>query len=396
MAIELTMPKLGLTMDEGTINSWLIKEGEYIEAGKTLLTIETDKVTIDVESPASGTLLKIFVKEGETVPVSHLIGYLGRPGEALPERLVQEKPTSNFVPAKIKPEKIDNLRSSFQTGLPILISPIARKLAEANNLDYSTIKGTGPGGRIVEEDIQKVLKAENANEANKLYRLEKISPLKRVTAQKMTESFRDVPHFYLQKQIMVDKMVELRERLNSNTQQNTLIHLTYTDFFLKSIAVSLQSHTWLNACWAEDGIHLFNEVNLGFAVATPKGLVVAVIKDAQSKSLTTIAKERGELSKKAKENSLTQDDISGGTFTLTNLGMYEIDSFMPIINPPQTAILAIGGISEKPVVEDHKVEVRQVLNITLAADHRTVDGVQAAEFVNSFTQLITDNPDKLI
>lgn len=395
MAIELTMPKLGLTMDEGTINSWLIKEGDQIEAGKTLLTIETDKVTIDVESPATGTLLKILVKEGETVPVSQLIGYIGQPGEILPDVKAQKKP-SQLKPESPKPvnQAISNLGSA--TDKPVSISPIARKLATENKIDFSMIQGTGPGGRIIEEDIRNALKAKEIEKEGTLYRTEKVTPLKRKMAQKIAESFREVPHFYLQKQLIVEKLVALREKLLLDSQKSNSVHLTYTDFLLKSLAVTLQSHPYLNASWAEDNIHLFHAINLGFAVATPRGLVVAVIKDAQTKSLADIALERSDLSKKAKENLLSQDEVSGGTFTLTNLGMYGIDSFMPIINPPQCAILATGAISEKPVAQDHQIVLQQTLAVTLAADHRVVDGTQAAEFLVTFAELLTERPEQLV
>jgi len=395
MAIELTMPKLGLTMDEGTINSWLKKEGDYIEAGKTLLTVETDKVTIDVESPVSGTLLKILVKEGETVPVSQPIGYIGQPGEILPDAKVQEKVPPQHTPEFTKPVEITTSIPGSGTERPVSISPIARKLAAENKIDFSDVQGTGPGGRIIEEDIQKLIKANDSEDKNKHYRAEKISPLKRITAQRMAESFRETPHFYLQKQLNVDKLVAIKEKLISDTKQSNSFHVTYTDFLLKNLALTLQSHPYLNASWVEDNIHLFQAINLGFAVASPKGLVVAVIKDAQIKSLSDIAMERSDLSKKAKENLLSQDDVSGGTFTLTNLGMYGIDNFLPIINPPQSAILAVGAISEKPVVYDHQIGIHQMLDVTLAADHRVVDGAQAAEFLVSFTEILTNWPDKL-
>ena len=353
-------------------------------------------MTIDVESPATGTLLKILVKEGETVPVAQLIGYLGQPGEIAPEENINKKNTQSQISEMPTQVEITRHDPNPEILKPLSISPIARKLAEANQIDYSLIIGTGPGGRIVEADIQNILNADNSVKSENSFRVEKISASKRLTAQKMSESFRDVPHFYLQKQLNVDKLVALREELNNTPVQVGAIHLTFTDFLLKGLAVSIQSHSYMNSSWHEEGIHIYDSVNLGFAVASSKGLIVAVIKDSQSKSLYEIANERSELSKKATDNLLSHDDVSGGTFTLTNLGMYGIDNFLPIINPPQSAILAIGAISEKPVVQNHKVEIHFVLDITLAADHRVVDGAQAAEFIATFVKVLTDSPNQLV
>ena len=396
MVTEITMPKLGLTMEEGTVTYWLIKEGQPVEGGKPLLTVETDKVSIDVESPASGILLKILVEEGNTVPISTLIGYIGEPGEMIPEATEKQAKAEEIVSSAVKMVEKVTVTTQKEVGKPVSISPLARKLAVDNQIAYEGITGTGPGGRIIEDDIRKAMQMSTPEKQGVSFTLEKLSPIKRITAQRMSESFQNVPHFYLRRQLNMEKMAALKDRLGQDAGLAGQAKITYTDLLLKALAEALKMHPYMNASWSEEGIRLYQKVNPGFAIALPQGLVVAVIKDSHSKLLATIARERALLIEKAGTGKLDQDDLSGGTFTLSNLGMFDIDDFSPIINPPQSGILAIGTIAEKPVVENHQVQIRRMMNVTLAADHRVVDGAQAAEFLKSFAELVEVKPELLM
>jgi pyruvate dehydrogenase E2 component (dihydrolipoamide acetyltransferase) len=396
MAIEITMPKLWLTMDEGTINNWFVKEGQYVEAGKPLLTVETDKVAIDVESPADGVLLKILIKEGQTVPISTLIGYIGEPGEVLPVQKENVK-----VSPTVQPEVKENIlrldvTKTARSEAPVQISPLAKKLAVEHEIDYHSIKGTGPGGRIIEDDVRKAISSLTQESYTIPFKFEPLSPIKKITAERMSMSFHSAPHFYLRRQIHMDKLVEIKENFDDKASEGSSQKLTYTDLLIKGIAKALLTHPYLNASWSDDGIRIFQRINIGFAIASTRGLLVTVIKDADAKSLSDISEERALLVKKASEDQLSEEDINGGTFTLTNLGMYDVDDFSPILNPPQCGIMAVGKISEQPVAEDHQIQLRKIMNVTLAADHRVVDGVEASKFLATFAEMIEKEPEKLI
>ena len=396
MVTEITMPKLGLTMEEGTVTYWLVKEGQPVVAGKPLLTVETDKVSIDVEAPANGILLKILVEEGITVPISTIIAYIGEQGEKVPEKVEKPAEPEATAPAMIRTVGKQPAASPREPGKPVSISPIAKKMAAENHIPYENIIGSGPGGRIVEDDIRKAIQESVQKKPEVPFTVEKLSSIKRVTAQRMSESFQTVPHFYLRRQLNMEKIAALKDRLGQDAGLAGQVKITYTDLLLKALAEALKAHPYLNASWSEEGIRLYQTVNLGLAIAVPQGLVVAVIKDAGSKSLENIAMERATLVEKAGAGKLTQDDIRDGTFTLTNLGMFDIDDFSPIINPPQSGILAIGTIAEKVVAENHQVQIRRMMNVTLAADHRVVDGAQAAEFLKSFAELVDVKPELLV
>lgn len=392
MAIEIIMPKLGLTMETGTISSWLFKEGERVQAGEALLSIETDKVTIDVEAPASGVLLKIIELQGSSVPVAQVIGFIGEPGEDLPELKQPPEKTIHETP----PSSLKQAASTAEPdpSKPVAISPIARKLAAQHRIDYSRLTGSGPGGRIVEADILGQLE-QQPSPAEPPYELKPLSSLQKLAALRMSQSAHDAPHFYLKREVIVDELVKLRERLLPEYEQDQNIRLTFTDLMLKSTAAALVEHPYLNASWDDGAVRLYQTVNMGLAVATQQGLVVVVIKNAQKKSLAEISTERKQLTEKAQSGKLSRDDISAGTFTLTNLGMLGIDEFFPIINPPQSAILAVGSITEKPVAKQHEIVLCQTMQVTLAADHRVVDGAMGAAFLAALAHMLSEKPDKI-
>lgn len=393
MITEVTMPKLGLTMDEGTILDWFKDEGDAVRIGEALLSVETDKVSIDVETPASGILLKIVVLAGKTVPLGEVIAYIGDKGEAAPEktRLGQES-TSPVAPAA-ESKKVEVI--SPTTAGPIKVSPIARKLAKENQIDLSAVQGTGPQGRIVEADIRALLSARETVAQRQIafgevpYHLQSLTSVRKVTAQRMSESFRAIPHFYLSIELSVAQLSALRQQLAAEYEDRFGIHLTYTDLLIRALALNLPRHPLLNAAfYSESDIKLYDEINPGFAIATTQGLVVGVIHHADHMSLMEIAQARHILALKAQERRLTPQDVSGGTFTLTNLGMYGIDDFSPIINPGQSAILAIGAIADRPISEGGQLVLRPTLRLTLAVDHRVADGVVGALFLQDLRPVL--------
>jgi pyruvate dehydrogenase E2 component (dihydrolipoamide acetyltransferase) len=325
-----------------------------------------------------------------------VIGYIGEPGETIPDEKKQDKPKDDIVIKLAKPadKKIPIAKS--EGNKRVSISPLARKLSVKNNIDYSSIVGTGPNGRIVEEDVRGIIKGKQDESFDIPFDLEKQSSAKRLTAQRMSESFQNAPHFYLRREINVENMKILREKMIEKGKRDKPLRVTYTDFLIKALAETLIAHPYLNASWSSDGIRLYHVANIGFAVATLQGLVVAVIKDAKSKSIIDIANERNTLVEKAKSSILRLEDVGGGTFTLTNLGMYGIDEFSPILNPPQSGVLAVGAIVKKPVAENNNIVLRNMMNVTLAVDHRVVEGAQAADFLMFFADLISKNIKQLL
>jgi len=399
MITEVTMPKLGLTMDEGTILSWMKGEGDTVRAGETLLSVETDKVAIDVEAPANGTLLKIVVPVGSTVPLGEVIAFIGEPGEAIPEitKIAPESTSMDNPPAQAGAAEA---APAAQPG-PIKISPIARRLAEENKIDLSSVQGSGPQGRIVEADIlaipskkEKAAKPQ-AGKAEVAYQLQALTPVRKVTALRLSESFRTIPHFYLSVELNVALLVALRQELSPFLEAQSGIRLTHTDLLLRALALNLPRHPSLNAAYYnESEIKVYDEINPGIAIATEQGLVVGVIRHADRMSLGEIAVARHSLAAKAQERRLTPQDITGGTFTLTNLGMYQVDDFSPIVNPGQSAILAVGAVRERPVGEEGKLVLRPTLHMTLAVDHRVADGAAGALFLKDLGAVL-EAPDAL-
>jgi len=393
MATPVLMPKLGLTMTEGTIVSWLKAEGDPVNPQEPLFIVETDKVTLEVESPAGGILLKILHQTGETLPLETLLAYIGEAGEKLPSPESQITPTlaANSAPRDSHPSPAEG-DSSFklpQSTSPIKASPIAKKLATQHNIDLSQIKGSGPDGRIIEADVRKAIEEklgtpalEHSTPSIAEYEDIPINNLRKITAQRMEKSFSSIPHFYLKTQANLQRLLELRARLKPVYESDGL-HLTYTDLFLFAVAQTLPHHPLLNAHKIKpDHTRIFKTVNLGVAVAVEGGLVVPVIHQAEKLSLIELCRQRNDLTQKAKTKQLTPQALSDATFTLTNLGMFGVEEFYPIINPPQSAILAVGAISEKLIaMQGAPAGWQPTVALVLAVDHRVADGVEAANFL---------------
>lgn len=393
MATTVIMPKLGLTMTEGTIERWLKQEGDRVEKGDPLVEIITEKINFQYESPASGILRKILHHEGEVVPVATPIALLVEEGEALPEfeAIQPEAPVEMHRPAAVE-------REIRESRTRIFISPIARKIAEERGLDLSLLKGSGPGGRIIKQDVLEAAEKASAREVKPPLPLEKpagrVIPLKgirKIIARRMTESFQSIPHFYLSLEVDMSCLQDLRERLKDEVEKRAGIKLTLTDILVKVAASALKDHPIINSRIEEDHIRLLEEINIGVAIALEDGLIVPVVHHADKKSLTEIALTLRDLTERARGGKLSLEDVGGGTFTLSNMGMLGIDKFNPIINPPECSILGVGRTIEKPVVQAGEIRIRPMAWFNLSSDHRIIDGATAALFLNHLKRTI-ENP----
>jgi len=380
MSKEFVMPKLGMTMEEGTITRWIKKEGEKVEKGEPIVEVMTDKVNIEVESPDNGTILKILAKEGDVVPILQPIAIIGEAGE---EIKVAEK--------KEEPEAVEE---------EIPASPAAKRLSREAGIDLSLIKGTGPGGRIVEEDVRSYIEAHKEKvttqpppvstpvaEVTPLSKEEPISSVRREIASKLSKSYREAVHITLEFSADVTGIVEIRERLKEKAEKNKLPVPTFNDIFVRIVSLVLKDYPELNAHFDGEKLTVFSTVNMGVAVAVKEGLLVPVVKEAEKKNIFEIAKITGDLVNRTREGKVLPDELSGGTFTITNLGMFGIDFFTPIINPPQVAILGIGRI--KDVLKPGNTVISEVV-LSLSVDHRVVDGAPAARFLKDVGEALKD------
>ena len=414
MAEKIIMPKLGLTMEEGIINKWLVKEGDQVEKGDALFEVATDKVNMEVESTANGVVLKIIAGEGETIPITQTVAYVGKPGE-----VIEEKEEVVPTPQETKKESVtvptEETKATANTEAAkerIKASPLARRLADEYGLDLSKIEGTGPGGRIVKEDIEnayqqkktvtpqkaEILKTEPAIKTKGTVtpseelpkEIIPLSRMRKIIAERMHSSMINKPHFYLQMEVLADELVKLRGRMLPLIEKTTGLRISYNDILIKIIAQSLEKFPTINAYFLDNGIQMNSAINIGVAVALEDGLIVPVVKNANLKGLSQIVVETNDLSKRARESKLLPEEITGGTFTISNLGMYGVDSFNAIINAPESAILACGAIKKRPYVDGENIIVTSLMNLTLSGDHRIVDGAVAAQFMQYLKNLIEE------
>ena len=381
MVTEVIMPKMGQTMERGKIIKWLKKDGEEVRRGDPLLEIETDKTTIEVEARESG-ILKIIAEEGEEVPIATTIAYIIKEGETIPEGKEPKK-----TPEKAEATAVKRVKAS----------PLARKIAEEKGIDLTKVQGTGPGGRITKNDVLAYLEreaeaasAEKASMESTLpeYEVVPMSSMRRAIARKMVESKTYAPHFYVTVQVDMTEAVRMRENLIPLFEAKKGVRLSFTHLLIKAVASALEKYPQLNATFEEDEIRIWKDVNIGIAVSLEDGLIVPVLRGANKLDLFEIASQASELVTKAREKRLREDEFSGGTFTISNMGAVGVDSFIAIINIPETAILATGRISDKPAVVDGELTIRKMMNMTLSADHRVVDGVTAAKFLQEIKRLL--------
>jgi len=398
MATTVIMPKLGLTMKEGTIEKWLKQEGDRVEKGEPLVEIITEKLNFQYESPASGILRKILHPEGKVVPVTTPIAIIAEEGEALPEfeAIKSEVPIEAPMPAAAVRKEMKEHRER------IFASPFARKTAQEKGIDLSLLKGSGPGGRIIQTDVISAVErvqTEGARPSVPAQKpADKLIPLKgirKIIARRMTESFRDTPHFYLSVEVDMSAVQDLKERVKDEVEKRAKVRLTLTDILVKVVASALKEHPIINSRIEGDQIRLLEEINVGVAIALDDGLIVPVVHHADQKSLTEIASVIRNLTRRARRGKLTLEDVGGGTFTLSNMGMLGIDKINPIINPPECSILGVGRTVEKPVVQGGEIKIKPMAWFSLSSDHRIVDGAAAGLFLNHIHKII-ENPDLLL
>jgi pyruvate dehydrogenase E2 component (dihydrolipoamide acetyltransferase) len=392
------MPKLGLTMKEGTIEKWLKQEGDRVKKGEPLVEIITEKLNFQYESPASGILRKILHPEGKAVAVTTPIAIIAEEGEALPEfeAIKPEAPIPAPLPAAAVRSEIKEHRER------IFASPFARKIAQEKGIDLSLLKGSGPEGRIIQTDVLKAserVQTEGVSASGPAQKAtEKLIPLKgirKIIAQRMTESFRDVPHFYLSIEVDMSAVQDLKEKVKDEVEKRAKVRLTLTDILVKVVASALKEHPIINSRIEGDQIRLLEEINVGVAIALDDGLIVPVVHHADQKSLTEIASAIRTLTKRAKRGKLSLEDVGGGTFTLSNMGMLGIDKINPIINPPECSILGVGRTVEKPVARGGEIKIKPMAWLSLSSDHRIVDGAAAGLFLNHIQKII-ENPAFLL
>lgn len=454
MAISVLMPKMSFVVTEGTILEWLKKPGDQVTKGEPLLVVESEKATVEIESPGAGILGPDLASPGTTVPITTTIGYILEPGEEPPklelsrkesgreeepaetgaerseaaasgsqqEEKAQEGPIRASPSAKrlarehgvdlaeivgsgpqgriVEKDVTAFLEAQTQAEVksPVRATPAARKLASEMAIDLSMVEGTGPGGRVTLEDVKKVSQVTEADplwEGGLATEQVELTTIQRIAAERMSLSFRTAPHFYLSLQVDMSQAVSMREGLLTSVEASTGVRLSFSDILVCAVAQALKEHPTLNVTFEKDQLRRYQEINVGLAVDTSRGLTVPVFHGADRLSLPELAQRRAEIVDRANNNRLTPEDVSGGTFTVSNLGMFGIDVFGAIINPPQAAILAVGQIARRPVVVGDEIQIRPTMWLSLSVDHRAVDGATAARFLQTLVYYL-ESPHQLL
>lgn len=432
MAEVIRMPRMSDTMEEGNIIGWLKEEGDEVESGDTLAEVETDKATMELDSYFDGVLLHIAVKEGP-VPIDGVIAVIGEEGEDWKAAIESAgdaggngQSAEEEAPQKEEPKEekqtaeVSSDSGSDDSGKRVKASPLARSMARESGIDLSAVSGSGDGGRIVKKDIEAYLDDKKSAPApapapaapaqekpaapaaakeeapavvpfsfsggGDNYEDKPISQMRKVIARRLSESKFTAPHFYLTVEINMDKAIKIRKRLNEVAPTK----ISFNDFVVKAAAYSLRQHPGINASWLDDKIRYNKDVNVGVAVAIDEGLMVPVIRYADMKTMSQINTEVKELAVRAKNRKLQPEEMQGNTFTISNLGMFGIEEFTAIINPPDACILAVGGIIQKPIVKNGEIVPGNMMKVTLSCDHRVVDGATGAQFLNTFKDILED------
>ncbi|MBV9228430.1 MAG: pyruvate dehydrogenase complex dihydrolipoamide acetyltransferase [Chloroflexi bacterium] len=435
---EITMPRLSDTMEEGTISHWLKKPGDEIKKGDILAEIETDKATMDLEAYEEGTLQQILVQEGETAPIGKAVALIGSGAEvqapapaaarsgtdgagAAPAAARSGAEQAEATPAQASPPKAETKSAPPETAKvgergAIKASPLARRMAEEHNIDLSQVQGTGPGGRIVRDDIEDLLeqRAAPAAQAPKPAasvqeapapaappsappaeaEIVKLSRVQMLIARRLTESKQTIPHFYVSSEVDMTDMLAMRQTFNAATGEEG-VKVTVNDLIVKACALALEKFPEINSSLKDDSFIRYKHINIGIAVDAPTGLVVPVIRDANIKGVRSIARESKALITKARNNKLAPADLEGGTFSVSNLGMMDASNFIAVINPPQAAILAIAAARKQFVPMDGQPVIRDMMSMTMSTDHRIVSGATVARFLQEVKQLL-QNPYSLL
>ena len=422
MSVNILMPALSPTMEEGTLAKWLVKEGDRIQSGDLIAEIETDKATMEFEAVDEGIIGKLLVTEGsEGVKVNSPIAIILDDGEDLEVQETKDitsqvKPKEQTVISAAPLETKNPLTGVAQTSsLRIFATPLARRLAKENGVDLGSINGSGPHGRIVKNDVLNInASSPIANQetladpvlrtntvqtsgssvknlyADREFKEIPLNSMRKTVATRLTEAKQNIPHFYLRKEIKIDELLQVRSRLNAHLAERNN-KLSINDFIIKSCALALQSVPMANAVWAEDKILQLKPSDIAVAVSVEDGLFTPIIRDADKKSLSNLSKEMKELAEKARSKKLMPSEYQGGSFSISNLGMFGVDDFDAVINPPHGAILAVGRVLKKPIVNyDDTISVSNVMSLTLSVDHRVIDGALGAELLQSIAKYLED------
>lgn len=439
MAKEVFMPKLSSTMEVGTLLQWFKEEGDPVEIGEPLFEIMTDKINIEVESYEEGVLLKRYYDVDDEIPVNTVIGFVGEEGEDVPDQQPEvsgEDTSDRDAPSVVEEEQVADEVVTADSSKKVRATPAARRVAREKNIDLASVNGSGPKGRIHEADVVaavdtqrttplaekiaadkgidlrdvkgtgangKIQKADvlghgaapTASEPAEAPERIKLRGLRKAVADKMLESTRNIPHVTLTSEIDMSQVIDVRKQLLPVVEEQTGFRLSYTEIIIKAVAHVLGNHPKVNASLVGDEIVMNKAVNIGLAVAIDDGLIVPSVPDANKKGLAELTEVSKTLGQKARDGKLKPAEMSGSTFSISNLGMYAVDGFTPIINPPETAILGVGRIVEKPVVVDGSVEVRPMMVLSLSFDHRAIDGAPAAAFLTELKERL-ENPYGLL
>ena len=395
MATVVMMPKLGLTMTEGTIEKWLKQEGDRVEKGEPLVCILTEKISYEYESPFSGVLRKILGGVNEVVSITEPIAIIAGAEEDISNLALSQTPAP-----QMKEERLPEISagSNPSEDKRVLASPLARRIAQEKGVDLSKIVGTGPGGRITQDDVLKAFQTKGKPSVPLEISAPEVIPvsgIRRTIGQRMSESKKNIPHFYLSIEVDMTKFIELRKQMSESIEKEKGVRVSVTDLLVKVVAHALQKQPLVNSTFEGQHIKLCREINIGVAMAGKDGLIVPVIRRANECSIGEISSRTKDLNQRLQDGTLSLDNVTGGTFTLSNLGMYGIDLFTAIINPPQCVILAVGKVSNKPVAMNDQVVIKPMMWMTLSVDHRILDGKQAAEFLGEIRSLV-ENPHLLL
>jgi pyruvate dehydrogenase E2 component (dihydrolipoamide acetyltransferase) len=408
MPIEILMPALSPTMKEGGLAKWIKKEGDKIKAGDVIAEIETDKATMEVEAVDEGTLGKIFVQEGsENVAVNSLIALILEDGEdasALDSYQTKTSPTIE----KETQSKDDATKIKIEQNQPnitnerIAISPLAKRIAKEQNVDTTKIIGSGPKGRIIKDDILNSKEQHKSKPISGIiarnpeeHRAIKNNNIRKIIAKRLVESKQNIPHFYLSTDLQIDKLLEIKKSLNDlapiDQDNKASYKISVNDLMIKAVSLALREVPEANSSWSDEATLLYNNIDISIAVAVDGGLLTPIIKNSDQKSIVAISNEMKLLAKKARDGKLQPEEFQGGGFSISNLGMYGINNFQAIINPPQSCILAIGAGLQKPIIDNNKIVIATIMSVTLSSDHRCVDGAVGAKFLESLRKFV-QNP----
>jgi len=430
MATQVVMPKLSPTMEEGQLARWLKKEGDKVAMGEPLAEIDTDKATMEMQALSNGVLRKILIQEGESAPLGQPIAIIGEADEDISDLLKtasaskpaaaaapEKSPESDATPAPVTPKDETPEPSASTDGKKpqesaapsgrMLISPIAARMAAEAGIDLKSLRGSGPGGRIVKSDVEAAKTQKPAAASGKLtplsalrkaqagavsgpsaYRDEPLSEMRRTIARRLVTSLGPIPHFFLTSEIDMERAADMRRSINELYPD---AKVSINDLIIKVAAVTLIQHPQVNASFQDKTVRFYEHADVGVAVATENGLITPIVRAAELKSLVDIAGEVRELADRARGRKLKPEEYTGATFSISNLGMFGIEEFTAVINPPEGAILAVGAMAPKPVVKENQIVIRQTMRVTMSCDHRVIDGAVGARFLQTFKQIM-ENP----